>query len=97
MASSILLSIDRDRISVAPGASVEFVVKVQNLTTLLDHKRVRTGVFTFEGDSWFAALPSVLESSFFAAMPKISSVTWVATGATGVGVRLLYHFCTDWA
>src|SRR5262245_14600302 len=41
MASSILLSVDRDRISVAPGASVEFVVKVQNLTTLLDQVAIR--------------------------------------------------------
>jgi NADPH:quinone reductase-like Zn-dependent oxidoreductase/NAD(P)-dependent dehydrogenase (short-subunit alcohol dehydrogenase family)/acyl carrier protein len=43
---------------------------VDALSALIDHERVRTGVFAFEGDKWFAALPSVLESSFFAAMPR---------------------------
>jgi hypothetical protein len=36
MASLILLSVDRARLSVAPGASVELQVTIQNLTTLLD-------------------------------------------------------------
>ncbi|AHH94691.1 Phthioceranic/hydroxyphthioceranic acid synthase [Kutzneria albida DSM 43870] len=43
---------------------------IDALHTLLDHERVRTGVFAFEGDTWFSALPSVMESSFFAAMPR---------------------------
>jgi hypothetical protein len=41
MASPILLSVDTDRISVAPGASVEFAVIVQNLTTLVDQVALR--------------------------------------------------------
>jgi hypothetical protein len=41
MASPILLSVETDRISVAPGASVEFAVLVQNLTTLLDQVALR--------------------------------------------------------
>ena len=41
MASPILLSVDPDRISVAPGASVEFSVLVQNLTTLIDQVALR--------------------------------------------------------
>jgi hypothetical protein len=41
MASPILLSVDTDRISVAPGASVEFAVLVQNLTTLIDQVALR--------------------------------------------------------
>ena len=42
------------------------------LSTLLDHQRVRVGVFDFNGEEWFSALPSVMQSSFFAAMPKTS-------------------------
>src|SRR4051812_19953781 len=57
MASSILLSIDRDRISVAPGASVEFAVKVQNLTTLLDQVAIRVdGV----DPAWVQVVPPYL-------------------------------------
>lgn len=41
MAFQILLSVDKTRLSVAPGASVELVVTVQNLTTLLDQVAVR--------------------------------------------------------
>ena len=36
MPSQTLLSVDRERVSVAPGASVELAVRVQNLTSLLD-------------------------------------------------------------
>lgn len=57
MASSILLSVDRDRISVAPGASVEFAVKVQNLTTLLDQVAIRVdGV----DPAWIQVVPPYL-------------------------------------
>ena len=57
MPSSILLSIDRDRISVAPGASVEFAVKVQNLTTLLDQVAIRVeGV----NPAWVQVVPPYL-------------------------------------
>ncbi|MBN1399585.1 MAG: hypothetical protein JXA74_02035 [Anaerolineae bacterium] len=41
MAFQTLLSVDRTRVSVAPGASVELAVTVQNLTTLLDQVSVR--------------------------------------------------------
>jgi acyl transferase domain-containing protein/NADPH:quinone reductase-like Zn-dependent oxidoreductase/acyl carrier protein len=53
---------------------------IDALATLLDHERVRTGVFAFEADSWFAMLPSVLESSFFAAMPRASRGEGPAAG-----------------
>jgi hypothetical protein len=57
MASTILLSIDRDRISVAPGASVDFSVKVQNLTTLLDQVAIRVdGVYP----AWIQVVPPYL-------------------------------------
>ena len=41
MSNSILLSVDKKRVSVAPGASVEFAVTAQNLTTLLDQVALR--------------------------------------------------------
>ena len=41
MAASILLSVDKDQVSVAPGASVEFSVKAENLTALLDQVALR--------------------------------------------------------
>ncbi|GAA3433193.1 hypothetical protein GCM10018954_027960 [Kutzneria kofuensis] len=53
---------------------------IDALTTLLDHERVRTGVFAFEADSWFALLPSVLDSSFFAAMPRSAQGDAPASG-----------------
>jgi hypothetical protein len=43
MPSPILLSVNTNRISVAPGASVEFAVTVQNLTTLLDQVALHVG------------------------------------------------------
>ena len=39
--ASILISVDKDHVSVAPGASVEFAVSAQNLTTLLDQVAIR--------------------------------------------------------
>lgn len=41
MALQIPLSVDKTRVSVAPGASVEFGVTAQNLTTLLDQVTMR--------------------------------------------------------
>ena len=57
MASPILLSADPDRISVAPGASVEFAVLVQNLTTLIDQVALRVdGV----DPAWIQIVPPFL-------------------------------------
>jgi acyl transferase domain-containing protein/acyl carrier protein len=53
---------------------------IDALTTLLDHERVRTGVFAFEADHWFGMLPSVMESSFFAAMPRAAQGDSPAAG-----------------
>ncbi|MFI9385711.1 SDR family NAD(P)-dependent oxidoreductase [Kutzneria sp. NPDC052558] len=53
---------------------------VDALTTLLDHERVRTGVFAFEADQWFGMLPSAMESSFFAAMPRSAQGDTPASG-----------------
>jgi len=53
---------------------------VDALTTLLDHERVRTGVFAFEADQWFGMLPSAMESSFFAAMPRSAQGDAPASG-----------------
>lgn len=39
--ASVLITPDRDRVSVAPGSSVEFAVTVQNLTTLVDQVTLR--------------------------------------------------------
>ena len=54
MASSVLLSVEPDRVSVSPGASVEFEVLVQNLTTLIDQVALRV-----EGidSSWVQIVP----------------------------------------
>jgi hypothetical protein len=41
MTSQILLSVDQARLSAAPGAQVELIVTVQNLTTLLDQVALR--------------------------------------------------------
>ncbi|MEV6609151.1 type I polyketide synthase [Kutzneria sp. NPDC051319] len=53
---------------------------IDALATLLDHDRVRTGVFAFEADQWFGMLPSVMESSFFAAMPRSAQGDVPASG-----------------
>ncbi|MBI5876504.1 MAG: hypothetical protein HZB53_02555 [Chloroflexi bacterium] len=55
--ASVLLSANHDRVSVAPGSSVEFVVTIQNLTTLVDQVTLRV-----EGiDSrWVQMVPPVL-------------------------------------
>jgi len=57
MASQILLSVDKPRVSVAPGAKVELAVTVQNLTTLLDQIALRV-----EGidPSWVEVIPPYL-------------------------------------
>src|SRR5512147_1059368 len=39
--ASVLLTADNDRVTVAPGSSVEFNVTVQNLTTLVDQVTLR--------------------------------------------------------
>lgn len=41
MASSVLISVEPDRVSVSPGASVECSVLVQNLSTLIDQVSLR--------------------------------------------------------
>lgn len=57
MAPSILLSVDKNKVSVAPGANVELAVTVQNLTTLLDQVAVRV-----EGldPTWVQVIPQYL-------------------------------------
>ena len=57
MASLTLLSVDKGRLSVAPGASVELAVTVQNLTNLLDQVAVR-----LEGiaPAWVEVIPPYL-------------------------------------
>ena len=57
MVSQINFAVDRDIISVAPGASAELGVNVRNLTTLLDQVAVR--VEGAEGD-WFQVVPPQL-------------------------------------
>jgi hypothetical protein len=57
MPASLLLSVDRERVSVAPGASTEFAVRVQNLTTLLDQVAIRVdGVDA----AWIQVIPPFL-------------------------------------
>jgi hypothetical protein len=57
MPNQILLSVDKKRLSVAPGASVELAVSVQNLTTLVDQVAVR-----LEGidPAWVQVIPQYL-------------------------------------
>ena len=51
----IMISKDRDRVSVSPGSSAEFNVTVQNLTTLLDDATVSvTGI----EPGWVQVIPS---------------------------------------
>jgi hypothetical protein len=57
MAAPILLSVDLDHISVAPGATVEFAVSVQNLTTLLDQVALRVDGID---PSWLQIVPPFL-------------------------------------
>src|SRR5512140_2072712 len=39
--ASVLLNVDNERVTVAPGSSVEFSATVQNLTTLVDQVTLR--------------------------------------------------------
>ena len=57
MARQMLISLDKTRIAVAPGASVELAVTIQNLTALLDQVAVR-----LEGidPGWVQVVPPVL-------------------------------------
>jgi hypothetical protein len=57
MANQILISVDKKRLSVAPGASANLAVTAQNLTTLLDQVAVRA-----EGidPSWAQVIPPYL-------------------------------------
>ena len=57
MPTQTLLSVDRERVSAAPGASVELAVRVQNLTSLLDQVALR-----LEGidPTWVQVIPPYL-------------------------------------
>jgi hypothetical protein len=57
MPPQILLSADKPRVSVAPGASVELGVTLQNLTALLDQVAVKVDGIPSE---WVRVLPPIL-------------------------------------
>src|SRR2546423_2034329 len=57
MASSVLLSVEPDRVSASPGASVEFAVLVQNLTTLVDQVAIRVDGID---NTWVEIVPPFL-------------------------------------
>lgn len=84
MTSLINFSVNNPRLSVAPGASVEMGVTVQNLTTLLDQVAVRlTGV----DPTWVQVIPPqvpIFSQSEASARVVISPPNDMAASAAGI-------------